>query len=118
MYHLSPSDGPIVESGPERFARVGDPLSLKCGNISSNPQPTVTSWRDNMGVQVMPPRFSINGLYLNFASTRLEDTGIWQCFFTVTGNDVLIPEIGTVSSFTVGQGMVANSLTVVGNKNV
>ncbi len=70
-----------------------------------------------MGVQVTEnSRFNITGEFLHFASTTLEDTGIWECIIDVTASNVTVPELGIVPSAAVGTGRADNSLTVVGIK--
>ena len=80
-------DGPtFAQPSPlQRYAPLGNPLSLVCGTgLDSNPQATIT-WTapDTTAITMDFGRYTVdNGpgiVRLNFTHTSLSDTGIWRC---------------------------------------
>ena len=68
----------------QRYALLGNPLSLVCGRgLDSNPQATIT-WTDPDGTTIMDNarydlEIGMDVVRLNFTHTILTDTGIWTC---------------------------------------
>ncbi len=123
-YMLTALDGPSIrKGGRERASKLGDPLTLLCGDtLRSNPAASV-SWRQpDGGVVTEGGRYTVindaTGLKLILTGTVPSDNGLWTCNVTVTAANVTVPPHGMVApSVQVGQEQSQINVLVVG-KNV